>query len=422
MIVKKSEAKGKLIAPPSKSMAHRYLICAALAEGKSVIHNIDLSEDIKATLGCIKQLGASAEIEGDTIIVNGKSDSPSEKGISDAKNASFASSTERLFNCNESGSTLRFFIPISLLSMEKSRFIGSKVLMTRPLTVYEEICRNQGIAFKATENGIETKGLLKSGDFTVPGNISSQFITGLLFTLPLLNGDSKIILTNSVESKPYIDMTLQVQEIFGIKARWENETTLFVPGNQKYIAKKAAVEGDYSNSAFFEAFNYLSGNVQVEGLNEKSLQGDKIYLEYFKKLSEGFCTLDISDCPDLGPILFTMAAALHGGEFTGTKRLQIKESDRGRVMCEELAKFGVKTLREENRIIIYEGKPVQPEKIIEGHNDHRIVMSMVTLLTVTGGKIHGIEAVRKSLPDYIKRIKNLGIEFTTENNEEELIK
>lgn len=442
MIVKKSKANGKLIAPPSKSMAHRYLICAALADGESVIHNIDLSEDIKATLGCIKQLGSSAEIDGDKIIVHGNSGNcgkqnlsgkhngsgagnelNAEKSVSCAENCSLSQENiERLFNCNESGSTLRFFIPISLLRPEKSRFIGSKVLMTRPLTVYEEICRNQRISFKAGENGIETEGVLHAGDFTVPGNISSQFITGLLFTLPLLDDDSRIILTNSVESKPYIDMTLQVQEIFGIKAHWENETTLFVPGNQKYIAKEAAVEGDYSNSAFFEAFNYLGGKVQIEGLNEKSLQGDKIYLEYFKKLSEGFCTLDISDCPDLGPILFTMAAALQGGEFTGTKRLQIKESDRGRVMCEELAKFGIKTLREENRIVIYEGKPVQPEETVDGHNDHRIVMSMVTLLTVTGGKINGVEAVRKSLPDYFKRIKKLGIEFTTENDEEELLK
>ena len=411
MIINKSSANGKLIAPPSKSMAHRYLICAALAEGKSIIHNIDLSEDIKATLQCIKEIGAASEISENTIIIKGKD----EKSVGNT-------TKERHFNCNESGSTLRFFIPISLLNPEKSFFTGSQVLMSRPLTVYEEICRNQGISFSASETGIETEGILKSGDFIVPGNISSQFITGLLFTLPLLNGNSRIILTNSIESKPYIDMTLQVQNLFGITASWENQTTLFIPGNQTYKAKEEVVEGDFSNSAFFDAFNFLGGNVQIEGLNKKSLQGDKIYLEYFKKLSESYCSLDISNCPDLGPILFVMAAALNGGEFIGTKRLKIKESDRGSVMCQELSKFGIKSLQEENRIVIYKNKLNTPVETIMGHNDHRIVMSLVTLLTITGGKIDGVEAVRKSLPDYFNRIKKLGIEFQYENDEEKLLK
>lgn len=400
MKISPSTAKGVMMAPPSKSMAHRHLICAALAGGKSVINNIDLSEDIKATLGCIKQLGASAEVvagEGaNQIVVQGAG----KKAFDGA---------EKLFDCNESGSTLRFFIPLAMLSGAHAKFIGSEVLMTRPLSVYETICQQQNIKLVHVEGGIEVEGKLSSGVFEVPGNISSQFITGLLFTLPLLEGDSKIILTESVESKPYIDMTLQVQKEFGIKADWENENTLVVPGGQTYLAHDGAVEGDYSNAAFFEALNYIGGSVEVQGLRKDSLQGDKVYLELFKELAAGNAKIDISDCPDLGPILLTMAAALNGGEFTGTKRLAIKESNRGAVMCQELAKFGIKSLQEENRIVIYPGKPVKPVETVLGHNDHRIVMSMATLLTVTGGQIEGVEAVRKSLPDYFERVRRLGI-------------
>ena len=402
MIINPSKAKGKMTAPPSKSMAHRHLICAALAQGKSVIHNIDLSEDIKATLSCIEQLGVKSEITGSTITVYGN---PS---------LNCSASENRIFNCNESGSTLRFFIPLAMLSGSKSFFIGSDVLMTRPLSVYEDICRKQNILLEhknGIANGIAVEGKLKADDFVIPGNISSQFITGLLFALPLLDKDSTITLTESVESRPYINMTLQVQKEFGIKAEWRGENKLFIPGNQKYRSTDTFVEGDYSNAAFFEALNTLGGEIKIEGLKPDSLQGDKIYLQYFEELKKGFAALDISDCPDLGPVLFTLAAALHGGEFTGTKRLKIKESNRGQVMCEELAKFGVKTQQEENRIVIYAGELHRPEEKICGHNDHRIVMSMAVLLTITGGEIEGTEAVRKSLPDFFERIKKLGIDF-----------
>lgn len=460
MIIEKSLANGTIASPPSKSMAHRALILASLASGKSVVHNIDFSEDIKATLSCIKELGATFSIQGNaeteknaatlqkcsafeensvplqkssavgknpdsfkessavenhfsgnTIIVNGFGGKigNAENDAENKNNAAKTNSATRIFNCNESGSTLRFFIPISLLSEKPSRFIGSEVLMTRPMAVYEKICKEQKIAFNATKDGIFTEGKLKSGRFEIPGNISSQFVTGLLFVLPLLKGDSEIVLTNSIESKPYIDMTIEAQKVFGIKAEWKNENTLFVGGNQTYRATETTVEGDYSNAAFFDAFNFLGGNVKVSGLNKKSLQGDKVYHEYFEKLSHGFSTIDISDCPDLGPILFVVAAALHGGEFLGTKRLKIKESDRGRVMCEELAKFGVKTLEEENKIVIYGENLSSPKTAIEGHNDHRIVMSLSVLLTLTGGKINGANAVNKSFPDFFARMKEVGI-------------
>ncbi|MCR5400067.1 MAG: hypothetical protein K6E78_00570, partial [Treponema sp.] len=370
MIIEKSTAKGSVLCPPSKSMAHRHLICAALAEGKSVIHNIDLSEDIKATLGCLKELGAEYEFSDGNVIISGIPGVQEPSGAAaDLTSCDYKSSEPLVLNCNESGSTLRFFIPIVYYFGIPALFKGSQVLMTRPQDVYKKIAEEEKLEFLQTQEGIRISGQLKSADFKVPGNISSQFITALLFVLPLLKEDSTIELTGGVESKPYIDMTLQVQALFGVKAMWINENTLKIPGGQKYKNCESTVEGDYSNAAFLEAFNFLgvdvsdtsigkvcddsSGKVHVGGLNPESLQGDKIYREYFRKLHFSYAKLDISDCPDLGPILFVMAAANHGGEFTGTKRLAIKESDRGKVMCQELQKFGVKTLFEENRIVIY---------------------------------------------------------------------
>ena len=237
-------------------------------------------------------------------------------------------------------------------------------------------------------------------------------------------------------------MTIQTQKNFGIKIEWQNENTLFISGNQHYKASEQIVEGDYSNAAFFEAFNYCtttqcsqssnsssnsnSSNssekpVQIKGLNPQSLQGDKVYLTHFETLKKGFAEIDISDCPDLGPILFVIAALHHGAKFTGTKRLKIKESDRGSVMCEEFAKLGITTRQDENEIVIWplQDRNAVPQSVtLLGHNDHRIVMALTVLLTKVGGCIEGVEAVRKSLPDFFKRIKKLGIDF--EPNGEEL--
>ena len=403
MIINPSKAKGFFVAPPSKSMAHRLLICAALSDGKSVINNVAFSEDIKATLECIKQLGASFTVKDNQVTVTGNP----EFLFSD-------SGDEKIYNCNESGSTLRFFIPLSMLNNRKSTFTGSKVLMSRPLSVYEEICRKQKIDFNRTKDGIEICGKLKPGTFEIRGNISSQFITGLLFALPLLEKDSELILTESIESRSYIDLTLEAQKQFGIKIQWKNDNTLFIQGNQSYNCYEVTVEGDYSNAAFFEALNILRGNVQIKGLNKQSLQGDKVCFDYFQEIKNGFTSIDISDCPDLGPVLFIVAACFKGAEFTGTGRLKIKESDRGRVMCNELSKFVVKSLQEENRIVIYESQLKKPEKTVDGHNDHRVVMSLAVLMTITGGRLEGAGAVKKSFPDFFRRLKELSIDFKFE--------
>lgn len=306
--INKSIAKGSELAPPSKSMAHRYLICAALSGEGGNVSYLEMSQDIEATLDCIKSMGAAVSYDKDNDCYN-------ISGINDIKNMP---ATE--FRCRESGSTLRFFIPISILSDSEKTFYGSKTLLTRPLSVYEEICEKQGISFYKDEDCVKVKGALKPGVFEVKGNISSQFISGLLFTLPLLDGDSEIRLIPPVDSRSYIDLTLMALSKFGVKVTWKDETTLYIQGNQTYSKTDIRVEGDYSNAAFLDAFNYIGGEVEVKGLDKDSLQGDRVYKEHFEALAKENATIDISDCPDLGPVLFTVAAVHHGGVFTGTRR------------------------------------------------------------------------------------------------------
>lgn len=401
-----SKAKGTIVSPPSKSMAHRHLICAALSHGTCIVDNIDLSQDILATIDCLRALGAVVHVLDGQVRVEGVGASLFD-----------LNAKQILLPCRESGSTLRFFVPIAMLSGCRCTFTGSDVLMTRPLSVYEDIASREGIRLERVGNTLEVEGKLRPNTFEIPGNISSQFITGLLFVLPLLEGDSTIVLTQSVESRPYIDMTLQVQRLFGVNASWVNGNTLAIPGNQIYRAVDTTVEGDWSNCAFFEALNTMGGSVEITGLREDSLQGDKVYRSMFASLVEGCPTLDISDCPDLGPILFVVAAAHNGGIFTGTRRLKIKESNRGAVMCSELEKFGVSSVMEENRIEIRPDRLSCPEQVVLGHNDHRIVMSLVTLMTLTGGHIAGTQAVSKSLPDFFERIAGLGIRFEREGEQ-----
>lgn len=389
------KADGFVLAPPSKSMAHRMLMGAGLAEGVSVIGNIDLSEDIKATLGILKALGCEYKINNRTVTM---------KGV--GKKCLVA--TEEL-DSKESGSTLRFFIPLLLTGGGKTRFVGAKRLMERPLEIYENICKEQGIFYQRAEDALELEGKLKASHYKIPGNISSQFITGLLYALPLLEGDSVIEVLPPIESKAYIEMTLETLAYYGIEIRREGNL-FYISGRQSYKAKDSVVEGDYSNAAFLDAFNLIGGNVRVDGLREDSLQGDQIYKKYFELLKEEESVMDIAECPDLGPILMGMAAALHGAKFTGTKRLKIKESDRGTVMAEELLKFGIRAEVLENEITVFAGELKQPTEILSSHNDHRIAMTLATLCTITGGCIEGAEAVRKSFPNYYDMIEELGIQ------------
>ena len=400
--ISKGIAKGFVEAPPSKSMAHRMLICAGLSNGRSVVHGISKSMDVLATIDCLEAIGAVCEAQEDSIIVT---------GVDITKVA-----PKKILKCRESGSTLRFFIPLCLISGETSVLEGSEGLLKRPMGVYKSLCDERGLEFTQNTNSCIVKGPLKSGNFKIPGNISSQFISGLLFALPLLQGDSTLTITPPIESRSYIEMTISALHSFGVKAVWKDENTLFIKGNQSYLPQDTTVEGDYSNAAFFEALNTLGSDIEIGNLNPQSIQGDKVYTPMFQQLTLGTPTLNITDCPDLGPILFAVAAAKNGGVFTGTKRLKIKESDRAEVMAEELRKFGTAVTVYEDEVVIYPADFHKPESALFGHNDHRIVMSLSVLLTLTGGSIEGAEAVSTSFPDFFEKLDSLGIEVAKNDN------
>ncbi len=421
-IIEKSTAHGKILAPPSKSYSHRALIAAGLAEGASSLEGVLESEDISATVDCLRLLGVEIGQEGPQMKVTGAALRGAEGFFGSSRGAKGPEGRQEspegrqeeeplIVPCRESGSTLRFFIPLFLLTGRLVEFRGYGRLMERPMEIYEEICRKQGLFFKKRSRGIQAKGPLQPGDFQVSGNISSQFITGLLFALPLLPGDSRIALIPPVESRSYIRMTLRVLADFGIEVKEEGEQ-LFIKGNQRYRPGNYRVESDYSNAAFLDALGLLGGSVQVEGLRDDSLQGDKIYRTYFRHIKEGKGPIDIQDCPDLGPILMAMAAAFGGGRFIGTARLKIKESDRGAVMAEELKKFGISVICGENEIIVEKGSLKKPTEALRGHNDHRIAMALSVLSTLTGGTVEEGECVSKSYPGFFEDLKKLGIGVT----------
>jgi 3-phosphoshikimate 1-carboxyvinyltransferase len=239
-----------------------------------------------------------------------------------------------------------------------------------------------------------------------------------MFALPLLSGDSEIKIVPPLDSKPYIDITMEALAKFGVSAVWKDELTIYIKGDQKYIPARERVEGDFSNAAFLSALDVIGGDVTVENLNENSTQGDKAYIEQFRALCAGTPTINISDCPDLAPILMSVAAVKNGVTLTGTARLKIKESDRGAVMAEELVKFGVPVTVGENIITVEGGHFREPSETLDGHNDHRVVMSMAVLCTLTGGKITGAQAVKKSYPTFFDVIKKLGIEVFESGNSE----
>lgn len=378
-------------APPAKSWEHRLLICAALAQGVSTISNISESEDIAATAGCLRSLGAEIRTEGNARIVTG---------------TDLCGIRSNVLHCNESGSTLRFLLPVSALSGEEIVMTGSQTLMSRPLGVYEKLFREKGLEFEREGNAVIIRGRLTGGEFSLPGDISSQFISGLLFALPLVAEDSVIRLETAPASKPYIDMTMDAIRMYGVWTDWKDDRTIIVPGGQCYKASETEAEGDWSNAAFFIAMG-----ADVSGLNRQSVQGDKVCEEYFRALDGGAAQLDISDCPDLGPVLMAYAALRHGALLRGTDRLRFKESDRGSAMKEELEKFGVDVTVGSDCIRVGAGA-AEPEENLCGHNDHRIVMALAVMCAVTGGTITGAEAVRKSFPDFFDKLEQAGVRLT----------
>ena len=386
--------QGRVDAPPSKSMAHRYLLGAALCGQRCTLEGIELSEDILASIDCLRALGAKVNIDGETVSVDPQG---------------FMSAQTPVLECRESGSTLRFFVPLALCLGRPVTFHGSERLLSRPLDVYAQLCRERGFKFNNTGAAITACGSLESGCFKVRGDISSQFITGLIFALVYLGKESKIEILPPFESRSYIDLTLCALRDFGADVSFTDEYTLCIKPSSLH-GYSGRIEGDYSNAAFLDAFNCIGSDVCVDGLRPDSLQGDRAYREYFERISGGTPTLDISDCPDLGPILFALAALKNGATFTGTERLKAKESDRGAAMNEELARLGGGLVIGDNTITVPKQTLVYKGEMLDGHNDHRIVMAMSVILSLTGGAIHGAEAVKKSYPSFFEDIMQLGAE------------
>ena len=399
-IKKINNLKGNLVARPSKSFAHRYLIAAALSNDESVISNVDFSNDIIATLNCIHAYGKKHYREFEKHEVH----------FSNECTKNF----DPTFDCKESVTTIRIFMPIALRKYDKATFIGSDRLIERGIDIYENIFKY--VTFYKDKYSIKTKGTINAGHFELPGNISSQYISGLLYALPLLDGDSEIVITTELESTNYILMTLEVLKNYGIQIETNlnrmgefHEPVYFkIKGKQKYSAHNFSIEGDYSNAAFIDAFNYFGNAINLTGLNPDSLQSDKVYKKYFDMLDNEFSEIDISNCIDLGPILITFAALKNGAKFTGTSRLKIKESDRGNVIAEELKKCGADITVLENEIIVNKKELHSSTTPFDSHNDHRIAMALSLLSTQFDIEIAGSECVSKSYPGYFDDLKSLG--------------
>lgn len=392
---------GTVTAPPSKSVAHRMIIAASLADGVSTVSNLYPSVDILATMDCMRALGAKIDFKNEKAVIEGIKNIP-DKAVLD---------------CHESGSTLRFLIPVACALGVETEFLGSAKLPQRPITPFTEEFPKHGITFDFTKapNGCtlpcSVSGKLTAGRFEIDGGLSSQFITGLMFALCLLDGDSEIVLTSHLNSEPYVNITLGVLRDFGTVIR-KTENGYFIKGNQRLKPFSGAVECDYSQAAFFRVANSLGSELMIMGLNSASLQGDKQIMEIcnnFDKDSAPF-ELDCSDIPDLVPILTVLACFCKGtSKLTNIARLRFKECDRLSVTAECLNAIGGKVTVHEDSLEI-EGVSELRGGEIDGHNDHRIPMSMAIAATCCTSPliIRGAECVKKSFPNYFDVYKQLG--------------
>ena len=404
---------GNITIPPSKSLAHRAIICACLAPGRSVISNIDYSVDIRATIEGMRHLGASIKEDKDTLFIDGIETFQYDGDV---------------VNCHESGSTLRFFLPLFSLTGKRATFSGSKRLIERPQNVYEMLFQEQGIDFVRTYPNIIIDGRLKPGELTLKGNVSSQFITGLLFALPLLEADSKIHIEPPFESRSYVDLTIQMLKRFQIIVEYEDAYTLAIKGNQQYQPTDVLVEGDYSQLVFWASLGVLNHSVETHGLDLHSLQGDKKTIDIFQSMNAGikvlddgyqFCpgtlngtVIDLNDCADLGPMLFALATQANGKTtFQNAGRLRIKESDRIEAMETELKKLGCSISSTFGTVTITGPVKLQGNVTLHGHNDHRIVMALSILATIADEPItiDDAQAISKSYPGFFKDLASCGI-------------
>ena len=389
--------KGKILVPPSKSISHRALIAAALADGESKIYNLlDCVDITDATIGALTALGAEIEqCDGYTRV----------KGIGKAP-------TEAYIDCHESGSTLRFIMPIAAALGCRSSFDGTANLPNRPITPYFDQFEKHGVKFLTTKMPYVTEGKLTGGVYEIAGNISSQFITGFLFALSLLEEDSVIKITSPLESKPYIDLTIDAMKAFGVTVE-EGENEYRIKGGQKYIPCDYTVEADMSQAAFFCVAKALGAELDIPGLNYNSLQGDREILritDEFMKTGKAF-DVNASQIPDLVPVLTVLGCFAEGTSYIrGCERLRIKESDRLAVTSEELNKLGANVRVENGDMLVIEGMKMLKGGECDCHTDHRIPMSLAVASQRCENAVvlRGAECVSKSYPTFFEDFRKLG--------------
>lgn len=403
---------GTVTVPPSKSDVHRAILCSALAKGKSVISPVDMSQDILATIDCVQALGVAVTVKGNTITVDGS-------GL-------FTSAGAAALCCRESGSTLRFMIPIAGALGMTATFNGKGRLPQRPIGIYLDCLPPKGVTCD-TKGGLPLTitGTLQSGEYKIPGDISSQFITGLLLALPLLKGDSQITLTSPPQSIGYINMTIDVMSKFGV-AVINTPNGYIIPGGQQYTPTNYTCEGDWSQAAFFLSGGALGGTVTVNGVGKNSLQGDKKCVEILKAFGANVIEndssvtvssdkliatdIDATQIPDLVPILAVTAAFAQGTtHITGAERLRIKESDRLQAISSALNTVGAKVIEEPDGLTIT-GVDKITGGTVDGCNDHRIVMSMAisAVRTAKGIIISDKDSINKSYPAFFTDYNQLG--------------
>ncbi len=399
---------GALRVPPSKSQAHRVLIAAALADGESHIRNLAHSQDIDATRRCLTELGAEFEETGEVLRV---------RGMGASSMSPMARMAHPHLDCGESGSTLRFLIPVALAVRGGGVFTGRGRLMERPLTPYFDLFDRMGIAHELKDGVLTVQGLLEPGEYKLPGNVSSQFFTGLLFALPLLGGPSAIIPTTALESEGYIAMTCQVLERFGIRTA----ATLSLPpqyhlaGGSVYTPQDVTVEGDWSQAGFWYAAKALGFHVTPTGLDPESLQGDRVIAQQFELLTQpGDVDLDVSQCPDLVPPLAAIAALRPGRTvLSNAGRLRIKESDRLTAVANTLNALGAQ-VTEGPESLTFQGVDALTGGTIDSCNDHRIAMMAAVAAARSKGPVTvtNAQAVEKSYPDFWHDYETLGGKLT----------
>lgn len=390
---------GVVTPPPSKSLAHRWILAAALAAGTSVVKNVAFSEDIEATLRCMEALGASWETREDRLQIAGIG----------GERRPFGDLPQ--FDCGESGSTLRFLIPIALTVDQGGVFTGRGRLMERPQQPYFDLFDRRGISYALEDGTLTVRGSLSPGEYRLRGDVSSQFFTGLLMALPLLEGPSVVISATKLESASYTSMTMGVLARCGVHVRWSPALNGFGVEPGIYSPFEETVEADWSQAAFWYAALSLGSNLRLRGLKGQSAQGDAAVVGHYKKLAlTGEVKINLSDCPDLLPPLAVMAAVRRGTtHFTHAARLRLKESDRLTTVARMLKALGGAVSEEEDGLTVY-GVSTLPGGVVDGANDHRIVMAAAIAATRCQGPvtIRGAEAVKKSYPNFWRDYENLG--------------